>query len=539
VSEADISMPGREALQAVTGTSGSETFARRPKYAATGTATSSATSLLGWVFSFPAMLATLLAGRVFYEGRQFVVDPDLWWHIKVGQNILATHHWPTTDPFSFTVAGQPWIACEWAGDVILATVAHLGGIVGLDALLIVLSTLVMLALYAFTTLRSGNSKAGFLASMVLCSLAFASFTLRPQMLGYLFLVLTLIALERFRQGKHHAVWFLPALFLIWINTHGSWIIGLGTIFVYWVSGLTNFCLGNLEARRWTSAERKTISFVFLLCIAVLPLTPYGTALTAYPFEVASKLPVGVANVLEWQSMPFNIVGGKLFLCLLLAFIVLQVLFRFTWRVEELVLFLFGTAMACLHIRFVLIFVPFFAPIFATMLARWVSAYDRKKDRYLLNAAVMIAVAVMMVRYFPSRSEIQHIVDQGFPVRAVEYLHQNHLPGPLFNTYAFGGYLVWSGDKVFVDGRSDPYERGGALVDYLFISHAKPGALTVLDGYGVQTCLLEHDEPLATLLAAAPQWQRVYTDDKSVLFVRRNTVASTAAELRLATPERKD
>jgi hypothetical protein len=529
-------MPGREALHGVTGTPASETFASHPVDAVTATMTSSATSLLRRVFSFPAMLATFLVGRVFYEGRQFVVDPDLWWHIKVGQNILTTHHWPTTDPFSFTVAGQPWIACEWVGDVMLATVAHFGGVVGLDALLIVLSSLVMLALYTFSTLRSGNSKAGFVVSMVLCSLAFASFTLRPQMLGYLFLVLTLIALERFRQGKHRAVWFLPVLLLIWINTHGSWIIGLGTIFVYWIGGIKDFRLGNLEARRWTSAERKSISFVFLLCIAVLPITPYGTALTAYPFEVASKLPIGVANVLEWQSMPFNIVGGKLFLCLLLAFIVLQVLFRFTWRVDELVLFLFGTAMACLHVRFVLIFVPFFAAIFATMLARWVPAYDRKKDRYVLNAAAMIAVAVAIVRYLPTRADIQHLVDQGFPVRAVEYLHQHHLPGPLFNNYAFGGYLVWSNDRVFVDGRSDPYERGGALADYLFISHAKPGALTVLNAYGVQTCLLERDEPLATLLAAASQWQQVYTDDKNVLFVRRNTVASAHAEPRLATPE---
>jgi hypothetical protein len=505
-------------------------------------ATAPAASLLSLfqrVFSFPAMLGTFLVGRVFFEARAFFVDPDLWWHIKTGQNIIATHHWPTTDPYSFTVAGQPWIACEWAGDVMLATVAHIGGVLGLQALLIVLSSLVMLALYAFATLRSGNSKAGFVASTVLCSLAFASFTLRPQMLGFLFLVLTLIALERFRQGKHRAVWFLPVLLLIWINTHGSWIIGLGTILVYWISGLKEFHLGNLEGRRWTAAERKSISFVFLLCLAVLPLTPYGTGPTTYPFDVATKIPLGVGNVLEWQSMPFNIAGGKIFLGLLLAFIVLQVLFRFTWRLEELALFLFGTMMACLHVRFVLVFVPFFAPLFATMLARWVPAYDKKKDLYVLNAVLMIAVVAAMVKYFPTRSEIEQVVDRDFPVHAVEYMRQHGLPGPLFNSYAFGGYLVWSNTKVFVDGRSDPFERGGVLADYLFISHAKPGALTVLDAYGVQTCLLERDEPVATLLAAAPQWQRVYVDDKNVLFVKRQAAASAYAKARLAAPGKEE
>src|SRR5215467_5544433 len=102
---------------------------------------------LKWIFSFPAMLATLLVGRVFYEARGFSVDPDLWWHIKVGDDILRTHHFPTTDPYSWTVAGHPWIAYEWLGEVFLALVNRLGGIPGLAAFLIGLSGLIMLALY--------------------------------------------------------------------------------------------------------------------------------------------------------------------------------------------------------------------------------------------------------------------------------------------------------------------------------------------------------------------------------------------------------
>jgi hypothetical protein len=56
-------------------------------------------------------------------------------------------------------------------------------------------------------------------------------------------------------------------------------------------------------------------------------------------------------------------------------------------------------------------------------------------------------------------------------------------------------------------------------DYLHISNLKPGALAVLNGYGVQSCLLERDEPLATLLSASPNWKRIYWDDVSALFVR--------------------
>ena len=73
------------------------------------------------------MLGALLLGGVFWSLRMFVVDPDMWWHVKVGEGILATHHWPTMDPYSFTVAGQPWIAYEWLGEVLLAAANRLGG----------------------------------------------------------------------------------------------------------------------------------------------------------------------------------------------------------------------------------------------------------------------------------------------------------------------------------------------------------------------------------------------------------------------------
>src|SRR5712671_4574154 len=134
---------------------------------------------LKWLTSFPAMLGMLLIGDTFYLGRKFLIDPDLWWHIKVGQEILLTRHWPTTDRYSFTAANSPWIAYEWLGEVIVGRVAQLGGNLALDGLLIILAAVIMLALYYYGTLRSGNCKAGFVPAAIMCSLAFLSFTLRP------------------------------------------------------------------------------------------------------------------------------------------------------------------------------------------------------------------------------------------------------------------------------------------------------------------------------------------------------------------------
>ena len=151
-------------------------------------------SIMQRIFSFPAMLGAVLVAGVLFAERGFDVDPDLWWHIRVGKDILATHHWPSADSYSFTVAGQPWLASEWLGEVSFAAAERVGAMRGLEALLIVLSAIIILALYSLCTVRSGNSKAGFLASAVLMGLATTNFNLRPQMLGYIFLVLTMIVL---------------------------------------------------------------------------------------------------------------------------------------------------------------------------------------------------------------------------------------------------------------------------------------------------------------------------------------------------------
>lgn len=475
-----------------------------------------------WLLSFPAMLGTILVGAVFYEARGFFVDPDAWWHIRVGQDILRTHHWPTTDPYSFTAANTPWIAYEWLGDAILGGVAKLGefgGNVALAGLLIALAVATALALYYLGSLRSGNCKAAFVAMLVSYFLLMLSFSLRPQMFGYLFLVLLLIALEWFRKGVRWQLWTLPFLFLAWVNIHGSFIVGIGVMAVYLCCGLRSFSIGNIQAIAWSAKQRIQLELTLLLSLAVLPLTPYGARLAVYPFDMMLNQPLNVSFIKEWQPMPFNQVFGKLFLGIILLLVVLQILYRFTWRLEEVLLAVGGTVMACVHARMLLLFVPFVVPIFATVLARWIPPYQKAKEKYLLNAAVMAGVIAAMVHYFPSRDALQQRIDRDFPAGAVAYLDSHNVPGPMFNAYYFGGYLVRTGRKVFIDGRGDLFERAGVLSDYQSLTQIKPGAFAILDRYQISSCLLLKDEPLAVVLTSSPKWKRIYSDGTASLFVR--------------------
>ena len=303
-------------------------------------------------------------------------------------------------------------------------------------------------------------------------LVYSSLSLRPQMLAYLFLVLTLIILERFRQGHMGALWLLPPLFLVWVNTHGIFTLGLFALGVYWACGLVEIHWGGLDSRRWTTAERVRLELVGLLILIALVITPYGTELLLYPLDLASSQQIMIANIIEWQPMMFDKSVGKIFLVFVLGFIFAQATLRLRWRLEEFVLLLAGIGGACLHVRLVLIFVPFSAPLFGVIMARWIEPYEPAKDKHLLNAALIALVVAAVVGFFPSRAELASIIEQKWPVRAVAYLRQHPAPKPMLNSYEYGGYLIYSmsdTNKVFIDGRADIYVRTGVFVDYLDIA----------------------------------------------------------------------
>ena len=497
------------------------------------------------VFSFPIFLAALLVGGLFATlslnlqdvatnksaHTNSFVEGDTWWHIAVGERILNTHTWPTSDSYSFTAPGNDWVAYEWLGEVPMALAARLGGLRGLAALLIALTSILMLLLYYYSYLRSGNVKAAFVACVVLLSPAAVCFSLRPQLFGYIFLLITLICLERFRQGRPRALWVLPIVFALWVNTHGSFVFGLMALGVSWAAGLVDLRLGSLEAERSAPQQRRHIGLITLLCVLALNLTPYGTRLAANPLLMASSQPVNIASVQEWQPMPFELLPGKIFLGIVLLFLVAQIVFRFTYRLEEMTLLLFAIYAACVHRRFILFFVVFFAPWLAKLVAQWVPGYQPAKDQYVLNFVLIGAIAFGIVKLFPSNRELDEVMADSFPRGAVAHLRQHPAPGPLFNEYFWGGYLIHSLDarqKVFIDGRADVYEDGGVHSDYLRVIDLDRQALSLLRKYGIEACLIRRGAPLATLLTAVPEWQLVYGDDISVLFFRHTNAVTSAA-----------
>ena len=186
-------------------------------------------SVLHRGFSFPVLLgATLVAGvcaSIYLKLHEMptlppghthlaIIEGDTWLHILIGEDLLRTRTFPTKESYSFTADGKPSMAFEWLGQVGMALVNRAGGLRALAASVILLTALLMLLIYYYAWLSSGNSKASFVASVLMMPLISPFYTLRPQLLGYIFLAITLILLAHFRQGRRKPLWLLPALFVV-------------------------------------------------------------------------------------------------------------------------------------------------------------------------------------------------------------------------------------------------------------------------------------------------------------------------------------
>ena len=105
--------------------------------------------------------------------------------------------------------------------------------------------------------------------------------------------------------------------------------------------------------------------------------------------------------------------------------------------------------------------------------------------------------------------------------AVDWLLRNKPQGNIFNSYGWGGYLIWRTYpeyKVYIDGRADVY-GDKFIFDYMTIYRTEQGWQEKLDTQAVRIVLVEPDSPLANILSRSPTWQMAFTDKTSTIFTR--------------------
>lgn len=472
------------------------------------------------VFSFPVMLAGLLVVLAVLSVRSRFDDPDMWWHLKSGEIIWSTRAIPTTDLFSYTTNHHAYIPHEWLSQVLIYGAYRAGGYQGLMLWLCLFTSGLLIAGYVLCSLYSGNSKVGFLGALILWFFSTVGLAIRPQMIGYLLLVVELLLIHMGRTRS--ARWFLglPLLFAVWVNCHGSFFLGLILAGIFLFSSFFHFRMGSLVSVRWDPDRRRMLAVALALSVAALFLNPIGVQQILYPLNTLLHQSVGLSSVQEWQPLQITSGRGIGLLGLLGCIFLLGIVRRSELHWDELLLLALGTWLAASHERMLFVFGILAAPIVSRLLSTSWEGYDPEQDRPWPNAVFLTASLLICFWAFPSRQDLTGQVDQQSPAKAVEFMKTHHLSGRMLNEYVYGGYLIWAAPEqpVFVDGRADVFEWTGVLEEYGKWATLQSDPATLLDKYGIDFCLLTSQSPMVRVLPLL-HWKIVYSDNTSVIFTR--------------------
>ncbi len=259
----------------------------------------------------------------------------------------------------------------------------------------------------------------------------------------------------------------------------------------------------------------------MLSLAALFLNPVGVQQVLYPLNTMFHQPIGLSQVAEWQPLQLSDARGAAMLGTLAGIFLLLIVSRSELLFDELLLLALGTWLAASHERMLFVFGILAAPILSRLLASSLDVYRPERDRPLANAALLAASLLVILWAFPNRRNLKRQVEEGSPVKAVEFIQSHRLSGRMLNDYVYGGYLIWAAPEhpVFLDGRADVFEWTGVLGEFARWATLESDPNALLDKYGIDFCLLARQSPMARVLPLLRGWKTVYSDNSSVIFTR--------------------
>jgi len=455
-------------------------------------------------------------------------DTDAWWHLATGRFIASQHRLPVPDPFAFTTARAPAaypgedavrrfnLTHEWLAQVVWYGVQLAGGFAGLVLWKALLLTATC-ALAGWVAGRRRNSVLwGVAAGLAAASLAIEFAHDRPSILTYFFTALWIAIFEDRRrpfEGRLR-LWLLPPLAVLWANCHGGFFLGWVVAGAYATEALLRRAADARRVLGWSAAA-----------VLASALNPNGYFAVAALFRYRQS-PLQASRS-EW-SRP-SLWGSPYAFDLLLygAAVSLALAWRRVKASDWLLFAAFATASLMAFRNEMLMGVIAPVLIAAYFPARLVKPSFRFERLATFAATAMLAAGIVagcaQGRFFQWRA-----AEWRFPAGAATFLRQSGIRAPLFNTYEDGGYLIWRGERVFIDGRA---LSETVFQDYRLILGTPPGDPRrgeTLRRYGIGVILVNGFEynsgvlyPLLLDLArsSSGEWKLVYDDPAAVVFVR--------------------
>ena len=453
------------------------------------------------------LLPALLAAAVTLFAPQVMNDGDTLWHVAAGQWMLDHGQPPQVDPFSYTIAGQPWHDHEWLSEVVMALAYRAAGWTGV-ALLGAAAAGATIGLLGRELVRRLDPAPALAALIVAAGCIAPSLVLRPHLLMLPLLVLWTGSLIEARVRGRAPPLGLAALATVWANAHGSVVFALALIGPFALEAL-------IEARRrpWPVVRGWGL---FALASALCALiTPFGVDGLLYPLKVSGM--TTLSSITEWRSPDFSTPQP-------LEIALLAGLFVIAWRgvripLLRLVLLLGLLHLSLQHQRHQMLLAVVGVLILAEAAGRTPAAEGSAPKLgpiAWLGAALGLALVAL-------RLIVPFSLQQGptLPIAALDQVPPSLRAQPVLNDYGMGGYLIFRGVKPFIDGRADAELYGDAFsARYDAVVSNRAALEETLAERHVAWTLFPPSSPAVRLLDAEPGWRRLYSDPYAVVHIRR-------------------
>jgi len=478
-----------------------------------------------------------------------ISDYDIWWHLKLGESVFRTGSAYHTDMFSYTFFGRPQFTGEWLGDLSYYLAFLASGMAGVTVLemLLLLGTMgfLLLAVREVIGDDEGGLQAGVITlTVVLFAVRFRLFP-RTYMFSFLFLSIFLFCIHRFERTRNfRLLLLLPVIELIWTNMSKGAFYGTLVLIL--------FLVREIIAKR---AEMKH-GLVLALVVAAAFINPSTYEVYMMPFRYLMETHKITDYVGEHQPLTLALLWG-FGLQYTLGFQVLAIgalgyfIFFNGWKnIFHVLLFAFFFAQVSIMIRMIDLF-SFTNAIAFSVVIHQVLIFTRSRLRIkplmmttILCACLLLIIPVSVLDN-PTYAFGLGIKEKQFPKDALAFLDREGVTGKMFNSYHYGGYILWNAPsrKVFIDGRGAGILYSDEFYNRYFAMLKDQNAWSMEDmTWHYDYAVLDYDLMSARFprhLVDNPDWSLVYWDDHSLVYLKRTDANRAVIEhygYRTAKPE---